>query len=210
MKTEYDAFAHDFSATRKNAWPEFEILLQNIRKNDRILDLGCGNGRLRTFLEEVIIPSGNYFGLDVSEKLLQIARENFPRDHFFHGNFAQKLPFGSDNFEIVVSIAAFHHLLNKKDQIIFLKECHRILKPGGKIFITTWKLPRKYFWHNILRGRFKNWNIPFGKEKLPRTYRRVSDKELSKLLKKTDFRVIFSKLERERNYVALGEKKVEN
>ena len=84
-----------------------------LKKQDRILDLGCGNGRLRNFLEKDLIPAGNYFGLDISDGLLQIARQNHSMDHFFRGNFAQKLPFGDENFDIVTAIASFHHLLNK-------------------------------------------------------------------------------------------------
>jgi len=61
MNSEYDAFAADFSATRKNSWPEFELLFPLLKKQDRILDLGCGNGRLRNFLATDLIPTGNFF-----------------------------------------------------------------------------------------------------------------------------------------------------
>ncbi len=204
--SEYDAFAADFSATRKNSWPEFELLFPLLKKQDRLLDLGCGNGRLRKFLDEKIIPVGNYFGLDLSEELLKIARQNYPQDHFFRGNFAQKLPFGDENFEIITAIASFHHLLNKKDQDSFLEESWRVLKPHGKIFLTTWKLPRKYFWPNFWQGRFKNWLIPFGKEKFPRIYRKTSKPELKKLLQKNNFKVLYCELFRDKNFVVIGEK----
>jgi ubiquinone/menaquinone biosynthesis C-methylase UbiE len=206
MKSEYDDFAEDFSATRKNEWSEFLLLKPIFRQGDRVLDLGCGNARLRQFILKKTVPDGNYFGLDVSTKLLEIARLNFPKDHFFLGDFAKKLPFGSENFEIVTAIASFHHLLNKRDQKEFLAEVFRVLKPGGHIFITTWKIPMKFFWSNILKLRFKNWIVPFGKEKIPRTYRRVSNQELTKLLKKAGFQVIFSRDFLGRNYVACGRK----
>lgn len=206
MKSEYDKFANAFSDTRKNAWPEFEILFTLLKKQDRILDLGCGNGRLRNFLNNEIIPEGNYFGFDVSEGLLKIARKKFPNDHFFRGNFAQKLPFGDENFDIVTGIASFHHLLNKKDQNFFLQESLRVLKPKGLIFLTTWNLPKKHFWPNILKGRFKNWLIPFGKEKFPRIYRKTSKKELIKFLTKNGFKVFHCELFREKNFIIIGEK----
>lgn len=206
MNSEYDSFASDFSATRKNAWPEFNLLFPLLIKQDRILDLGCGNGRLRNFLDKKIIPKGNYFGFDISDELLKIARENNPQDHFFRGNFAKKLPFGDENFDIVTAVASFHHLLNKKDQNSFLQESSRVLKPKGLIFITTWKLPRKHFWPNILKGRFKNWLIPFGKEKFPRIYRKTSERELRKLLKKNGFKIKYCQLFREKNFVIIGQK----
>ena len=207
MNAQYDAFAEDFSQTRNRPWPEFEILKPEIKKGERILDLGCGNARLRDSLPQNIIAPGAYFGLDLSEKLLNIARKNHPKDHFFQHDFSQKLPFGSDNFEVITAIASFHHLLNKKDQLTLLRECYRVIKPGGKIFLTTWKLPKKYFWKNILKLRFKNWLIPFGKEKCPRIYRRVNDRELTRLLKKAGFSVTLATLFEDRNYIALAQKK---
>lgn len=135
--SEYDAFAKDFADTRDKPWPEFDYFSEQLKIGDRILDLGCGNGRLRKFLPSELIRLGDYFGFDISENLLSIARKNFPKDAFFRGNFGKNLPFGSQNFDWIISIAAFHHLLNKKDQNKFLTEAHRVLKPHGKIFITT-------------------------------------------------------------------------
>lgn len=206
--SQYDQFAKDFHCTRQKSWPEFEIIMPYMQKNDRVLDLGCGNARFRNALDLQLIPEGNYFGLDISEELLKFARAEYPRDHFFRGNFASTLPFGADNFDMVVSIAAFHHLLNPKDQCSYIAECYRVLKPGGIIFLTAWKLPDKYFWQNILMGRFKNWIIPFGPEKHPRTYRRTSARELKKLLKKVGFEVLRGELFRGRNFVVLGRKKM--
>ena len=96
MKSEYDEFAEDFSATRQSEWPEFSLLKPIFRHGDRLLDLGCGNARLRKFVPQKTVPEGNYFGLDLSQKLLDIGREDFPKDHFFYGDFAKKLPFGSE------------------------------------------------------------------------------------------------------------------
>ncbi len=145
MNSEYDSFAGHFSATRDRAWPEFEILFPYIQKSDKVLDLGCGNGRLQQFLSTNLTPSGCYFGLDISEKLLSIARQNFPKDHFFRSDFVSKLPFGGEHFDVTVSIAAFHHLLSVKAQRAFLSECFRVTNAGGILFLTTWKLPQKYF-----------------------------------------------------------------
>ncbi len=216
--SDYDAFAHEFSATRQEAWPEFELLLPFLKKGGRVLDLGCGNGRLRGFLDaqgtrdegqgtKKTIPDGNYFGMDISSELLRIAQKEFPRDHFFRGDFSRVFPFGGDTFDLIVAIASFHHLLSKQDQLKFLQECSRVLKSGGILFLTTWKLPKKFFWKNVLHGRLKNWIIPFGREKHPRIYRRTSEEELARLLKKTGFTVFSSSLFRSRNYIAIGKKK---
>ena len=206
MTSEYDAFAHDFSQTRKNAWPEFDILLKEIKKGDRILDMGCGNARLRHSLPTEFVRDGDYFGLDVSEKMLDVARKTFPKDHFFHADFTKPLPFGNDNFDCVAGVASFHHILSVGEQKQFLQECCRVLKPGGLVFLTTWKLPKKHFWTNFWQGNGKNWVIPFGKEQYPRTYRNVSGADLKKLLRRAGFQVTFCQLLRDKNYVIVGKK----
>jgi len=206
MKSQYDVFAHEFSQTRQNAWPEFEILKRFIKKQERVLDLGCGNGRLREFLTPEILNNGNYFGVDNSRNLLDIAREKFPRDYFFYADFSKKLPFGDDNFQTICAIASFHHLLNKKDQQLFLSEAHRILAKDGILFFTTWKLPMKYAWKNILQGRWKNWIIPFGINKHERIYRRIGKTELKKLVQKSGFKILKIELSRKKNWVVIAQK----
>lgn len=201
--SEYDAISQAFSQSRQAGWPEFELLRPFLKKGDRVLDLGCGNGRLRKFLNKCGITPGSYFGLDASKNLLKIAHDENPDDHFFNGSFGQVLPFGADQFEVVVAIASFHHLLNKKEQRLFFSEVHRVMRPGGKLFVTTWKLPSKYFWKNF--GK-RNWNIPFGKEQHPRTYRKTSPRELRKLARRAGFVVQSCSLFREKNYVLIATK----
>lgn len=206
--SEYDKFATAWDQTRERPWPEFQYFSHLLRKGDRVLDLGCGNGRLRTFLPRDLIRDGDYFGFDLSEALLRIAREKHPRDNFFKGDFGAPQPFGADNFDWIISIAAFHHLLDSHSQQQFLNEVYRTLKPGGKVFITTWILPKKYFWMNFWKGRVfsKNWIVPFGKEKHIRTYRYVNEKDLTKLLVKAGFKVEKAERFENRNFVALASK----
>ncbi len=204
--SDYDAFASHFSATRQNAWPEFDLILPFISKGDRVLDLGCGNGRFRHFLPTTLVPEGYYHGVDMSQPLLDIARDAHRGDHFFTKDFSEPFPFGANNFDVVVCIAAFHHLLNKRQQKQFMAECHRVLKPKGTLFITTWRLPQKYFWSNLIRLRFKNWIIPFGKEKHKRVYRKVNDLELKELMEEQGFEVLHHNLFQDRNFFAIGRK----
>lgn len=201
--SEYDVFATNFSQSRQAGWPEFELLRALVHPGERVLDLGCGNGRLRKILTDCGITNGAYFGLDASDELLKIAKGNYPDDYFFRGNFGETFPFGADQFEVIAAIASFHHLLSKQEQVIFFQEVFRVMKPGGRLFLTTWRLPQKYWWKNF--GK-KNWNIPFGKEQYPRTYRKTSVRELTALAKKAGFTVKSCTLFRDKNFVLIAEK----
>ena len=177
-----------------------------LKRKQRILDLGCGNGRLRDSLPIEIIPDGYYYGLDKSNELLKIARENHPSDHFYHKDFSQKMPFGDENFDIITGIASFHHLTSRADQNKLLQECRRTLSSSGIIFFTTWKLPMKWWFSNFINFRWKNWLIPFGKEKFPRIYRRINPSEMKKILTKNGFKVLHCAYFENRNLVSIAQK----
>jgi len=202
--SQYDIFAADFSATRQHSWPEFDIFLPLIKPGEKVLDIGCGNGRLRNFLPKNIA----YTGADISENLLKIAEKSFPNDDFFHADFSKTWPFQNQQFDWVLGIASFHHILDTAGQKFFMREAYCVLKPGGKIFLTTWVLPKKYFWSNFWRGRVftDNWIIPFGKEKFPRIYRRVSTSTLQKRCTEAGFQIHSSGIFPGRNYWILAEK----
>jgi len=70
----YEILAEDFSRTRDQNWPEIEKLTKYVRKGDKILDLGCGNGRLYKILKNKKVE---YTGIDISEKLIEIAKKEF-------------------------------------------------------------------------------------------------------------------------------------
>ena len=70
-KEDYSLIADDFSRTRSFAWDELKLLVQHITPGDKVLDLGCGNGRLLQIFEDQDIE---YIGIDNSEKLIKIAK----------------------------------------------------------------------------------------------------------------------------------------
>ncbi|MDD4990327.1 MAG: class I SAM-dependent methyltransferase [Candidatus Pacebacteria bacterium] len=135
VRDDYNQISEDFSNTRVQIWPETAILFDYIKKGDRVLDLGCGNGRFVNIIKE---KGGEYFGTDVSEKLIETAKRLHP-----NGNFQTteplKLPFSEGYFDIIYLIAVFHHIPLKGFRLEFLKEAKRVLKPGGFLILTVWK-----------------------------------------------------------------------
>jgi len=88
-------------------------------RNLKILDLGSGGRRGLDKFGKVIYS-------DISLEMLKQGklRSGVNLD-------ASSLPFKDESFDVITSIAMFHHLPTKKDRLNFLKEIRRVLKPGG-------------------------------------------------------------------------------
>jgi len=137
--SDYNLIASHFSSTRTHPWREFELLLKYITPEDKVLDLGCGNGRFYELLRERMV---DYVGVDSSEQLIQIAKQKYP-DLEFRVTDALDLPFADDSFDKVVSVAVLHHIPSKKYRQKFMAEAGRVLKKGGILIITVWDLWKK-------------------------------------------------------------------
>jgi len=73
-ETGYDLIADKFSETRKNFWSELEFIQDYAKNEDKVLDFGCGNGRLLEIFSNKTIK---YFGVDISGKLIEIAKGKY-------------------------------------------------------------------------------------------------------------------------------------
>src|SRR5689334_18149121 len=108
---------------------EAELLrIAGLRPGMRVVDLGCGSGRLAFALhnsEEV-----SYVGIDIIKRLLDYAKSKAPRYEFIlHRELS--IPQPDASADIVSAFSLFTHLL-QAETYIYLEECKRILKPGGK------------------------------------------------------------------------------
>lgn len=186
--------ANEFSHTRFLVWPELSVFIPYFPPGGKILDLGCGNGRLIKILQESQ-KKYEYLGIDFSERLLAKARQQFP-DHVFQVADMTKLDLPDQSFDVVCLVASFHHLKTKVERQKLLDDIYHWLKPGGILFMTNWHLwqpkYRKYFFQN-LRDK-KSWNDCFIPYKLPnsqkfywRFYHHFTKNELTDLLKKSKF-----------------------
>lgn len=72
----YDQMADKFSETRKFFWRDLEFIAKYIKSGDKILDFGCGNGRLLEILGNKKV---DYTGVDISGKLIKLARQKYKK-----------------------------------------------------------------------------------------------------------------------------------
>jgi len=212
----YNLIADKFSSTRAFMWRDLGFLKNMVKPGDSVLDFGCGNGRLAGFIEN---NYQKFIGVDISQKLVDLAKQRY---HSEKTEFIKidpnlnKLPFKDNSFDIVFSIAVFHHFPSKKYTLEIAKELCRVLKPGGKIIITVWNLWQKQFLRfglkNLKRsnlGKKSGWGgfyIPFksGEKTFQRYHHPFRAGELEELFQEAGFRKLKTKTGY--NLLYIGEK----
>jgi ubiquinone/menaquinone biosynthesis C-methylase UbiE len=102
------------------------ILNSDIKDPFKILDVGCGTGRLLRTISK-IWPNAQLTGIDLSETMINTARELAP-NYKFHISPAEKLPLEDQTFDIVLSSLTLHHWNNAEKGV---QEIVRVLRPGG-------------------------------------------------------------------------------
>ena len=120
-------------------------------KGKKVLDVGCGNG---VFMKEVIKRGGTVVGVDYSADMLKEAAKELetysPRSYQLLTANAVKLPFPKGSFDMLIA-SGLTDYLSKEDDIKFLQETARVLKPHGKAIIT---FPKQDSPFEVLRNGF--------------------------------------------------------
>lgn len=195
-REDYNLIAEEFSRTRQKIWPEMQFLLDKYSlPRERVLDLGCGNGRYFEYFKKRGV---NYFGIDNSEKLIKIAKNKYPEGSFRLADVLN-LPFSDNFFDKTFGIAVLHHIPSEELRIQFLKETERVLNPGGILILTVWNFhePAEIFLIfkftilkllGLSKLDFGDFFEPWGK-RTKRYYHSFSKKELINLVKKSGFKI---------------------
>ena len=97
---------------------------------DRLLDVGCGGGLL---LRDALASGARVTGLDHSEEMVRLTRERAPRAEVVLGS-AERLPFGDASFTAIAMSIVLFFLPNPTAA---LRECRRVLAPGGRVALYT-------------------------------------------------------------------------
>ncbi|HZJ41134.1 MAG TPA: class I SAM-dependent methyltransferase [Candidatus Saccharimonadales bacterium] len=210
-KQSYDKIAAEFDATRKKyLWPEMIKLAAGIKAGARILDAGCGNGRL---LEAFTDKQIKYLGIDNSQILLNLARANYPERDFQEIdlsmlNFAETQALTGQQFDFIFCIAVLQHIPSTTIRIQVLKNFKKLLAPGGQLIISNWNLWASAKRNLIFKQAFKKviglnkldfgdlifpWKNSAGEEVSERYYHAFNKRELRSLASQAGFKKIVVK-----------------
>lgn len=137
----YESFAIDYRAYieggRTTANDLFELLTKYISKEDlKILDWGCGPGRIIRHLPNLFGPNCSFFGTDYNSKSIKWCSKNIPNINFSKNNLLPPLNFENNQFDIIYGISIFTHL-SKDNHHSWINELHRVLKKGGILLLTS-------------------------------------------------------------------------
>lgn len=103
---------------------------------ERALDVGCGTGEHLSVLGE-LLPNTKLFGIDISESRVRCARRAL-KAHRSNISILKgdglSIPFPTSSFDLVMSHLTLPYVRNDR---VFLRECIRVLRPGGVLWITT-------------------------------------------------------------------------
>lgn len=105
-------------------------------KNIRILDWGCGPGRIIRQLPNVIGNGCSFYGTDYNKKSIQWCSEHLSNIKFNNNTLDADLPYEDNFFDVIYGISVFTHL-SEKMHYSWYNELYRILNSGGIMLMTT-------------------------------------------------------------------------
>jgi SAM-dependent methyltransferase len=121
----------EFFSTGADVVRDLESQLPRLRNKSAALEIGCGPGRLMR-------PMSGHFteihGVDVSDEMVRLARERLrhtPNAHVYHCSGSDLEIFPDNYFDFVYSYAVFQHVPSREVVFRYLREAHRVLRPGG-------------------------------------------------------------------------------
>ncbi len=136
------------------------IELADLKPNERVLDAGCGIGRMAIPLTDYLAEEGEYWGFDIVREGIKWCESRvsskFSNFHFQHVDVFNKhynaggtirardfvFPFDDGFFDFVFLTSVFTHML-PADQENYLREIARVLKSGGRCLISFFLLNRE-------------------------------------------------------------------
>jgi len=128
MAHEFDGKRYEKASAHQQEWGRKLISELDLKGNEWVLDLGCGDGSLTAQIAE-LLPEGEVIGIDASQGMIDAARPRTTKNLRFLLRDIDDLDF-EDAFDVVFSNAALHWV---KDHEKLLHKVRRALQPEGRV-----------------------------------------------------------------------------
>ena len=132
---------------RRLVLDELHLLLDKLPAGSRILDVGCGTGHLTQWIKE---KNFEVCAIEPSSEMLSYAKKNFPNLEIQQA-ISSKIPYPANHFDLVVAFEVLRYL-DATENMLTYQEFARVLKPGGRFFVTQvnkFATDFYFFFHNI-------------------------------------------------------------
>ena len=123
---------------------DYPYIAGELEKEDYtdLLDCGCGTGPMISLLYEKD-PSKHYTGIDITPKMIEVAKaKDLPGVDWVVGD-CENLPFEEASFDAVICSNSFHHYPNPQ---AFFHSVKRVLRPGGRLILQDYTAPKPLLW----------------------------------------------------------------
>ncbi len=121
---------------RTAAWLAGLLYRHTNLENAKILDWGCGPGRIIRHLPELSGKGCSFYGTDYNPRSIAWCKAHLPGIHFHLNTLEASLPFAGSFFDVIYGISIFTHLSEPMHHAWY-GELMRVLRPGGILLLTT-------------------------------------------------------------------------
>jgi SAM-dependent methyltransferase len=125
-----------FDGIESAEWLTGHLMRYRNLVNLKILDWGCGPGRIIRHLPDFTGTGCEFYATDYNQKTIDWCKTNLHGISFNKNSLEANLPYKDDFFDFIFGLSVFTHLSEEK-HIEWFDELYRILKPGGILFVTT-------------------------------------------------------------------------
>lgn len=173
-----------------------------VKKGQNVLDIGCGTGRLTLHAANKVCPGGSVVGIDLSVQRIEVAQRKI-RDApvknliFEVGNSNDLNHFKNNSFDIVYLNVVLHWIQEKEDAF---DQIYRVLKPGGKLGITTGNKDKPYTVKSIMEKVLLHPRYAGVVDADKEASKPVNISELEALLQDGGFKISETKCEKDPRY----------
>ncbi len=161
IASKYDKLNTILTLNIDQLWRKNAVKLCTIKKNDKVLDLCCGTGKMIELECRAAGTNTEVVGLDFNKEMLNVGYKKLNKSlinykfNLMQGD-AMSLPFGDNTFNCITIAFGLRNVPDKRKSI---SEMYRVLKPGGKIVCLELSKPEMPIFRNVYNLYF-NYVLP--------------------------------------------------
>lgn len=154
----YDLLVKMLFAGKEQQFREKVIDRARIQPGEKVLDVGCGTGKMAIIARMRAPSTAEIYGMDASPEMIARAREHAANTNVhvdFQTGLVEAIAFPDNSLDVVLSNFMVHHLPDPL-KIKAFAEIYRVLKPGGRLQVVEFEPPTKplprFFLGLLLKG----------------------------------------------------------